>query len=286
MEHITRDKLSRSIFREILTGKVGPHGGVFLDATMIPGDYYAEKIPTEWKLAVGAGVDLTKDMLEVAPSCHYYMGGARIDEKCRTTVKGLFATGECTSGVQGANRLANNGLAEALVFGVVAGGAAAQYVSKTGMPPYKKADLAESLSGLGKYFSRDGRNPMESITNVQTTMYKYVGIVRDEKILQKGMDLLKEFGSYKIDASFGEAWNPKLLHGLSLRNMIMLAQGIAMTANERKESRGAHYRSDYPEINDKQWKANIIVKINNQGQITLRRENVGARGCTSWADTP
>ena len=286
MEHLTRDKLSRSIFREILTGKVGPHGGVFLDATMIPGDYYAEKIPTEWKLAVGAGVDLTKDMLEVAPSCHYYMGGVRIDEKCRTTVKGLFATGECTSGVQGANRLANNGLAEALVFGVIAGEAAAQYTSKTSMPPYKEADLAGRVSGLGEYFSRDGRNPVEILTNVQTTMYKYVGIVRDEKILQKGMDFLKEFGSYKIDASFGETWNPKMLHGLSLRNMIMLAQGIAKAAKERKESRGAHYRSDYPEMNDEQWKANIIVKMDNQDQITLRRENVGARGCTSWDNTP
>lgn len=286
MEHLTRDKLSRSIFREILTGKVGPHGGVFLDATMIPGDYYAEKIPTEWKLAVGAGVDLTKDMLEVAPSCHYYMGGVRIDEKCRTTVKGLFATGECTSGVQGANRLANNGLAEALVFGVIAGEAAAQYASKTSMPPYKEADLAGRVSGLGEYFSRDGRNPVEILTNIQTTMYKYVGIVRDEKILQKGMDFLKEFGSYKIDASFGETWNPKMLHGLSLRNMIMLAQGIAKAAKERKESRGAHYRSDYPEMNDEQWKANIIVKMDNQDQITLRRENVGARGCTSWDNTP
>jgi len=286
MEHITRDKLSKSISREILTGKVGPHGGVFLDATMIPRDYYAEKIPTEWKLAVSAGVDLTKDMLEVAPSCHYYMGGIRIDEKCRASIRGLFAIGECTAGVQGANRLANNGLAEALVFGVVAGEAAAQYASKTGLPPYKETDLARSLSGLGEYFSRDGRNPLEILTNVQTTMYKYVGVIRSEETLQKGMDLLKEFSSYKIDASFGEAWNPKVLHGLSLRNMIMLAQGIAKAAEERKESRGAHYRSDYPEMNDERWKSNIIVKMDEQGQITLRREKVGTRGFTNWDDTP
>ena len=286
MEYLTRDKLSRSIFREILTGKVGPHGGVFLDATMIPGDYYAERMPIEWKLAVSAGVDLTKDMLEVAPSCHYYMGGIRIDEKCKTTIKGLLACGECTSGVHGANRLANNGLAEALVFGVEAGETAAQYVSKTGLPPYKEADLAGRLSELREYFSSDGRNPMEIQTNIQMTMYKYVGVVRNKETLQKGMGLLKEFGSYKIDASFGEAWNPKVLHGISLRNMIMLAQGIAKAAKERKESRGAHYRSDFPEINDEQWKANIIVKMDDQGQITLRRENVGARGCANWDNTP
>lgn len=286
MEYLTRDKLSRSIFKEILTGKVGPHGGVFLDATMIPGDYYAERMPTEWKLAVSAGVDLTKDMLEVAPSCHYYMGGIRIDEKCKTTIKGLLACGECASGVHGANRLANNGLAEALVFGVEAGETAAQYVSKTGLPPYKEVDLAGRLSELREYFSSDGRNPMEIQTNIQTTMYKYVGVVRNKETLQKGMDLLKEFGSYKIDASFGEAWNPKVLHGISLRNMIMLAQGIAKAAKERKESRGAHYRSDFPEINDEQWKANIIVKMDDQGQITLRRENVGARRCANWDNTP
>jgi len=277
MGHLTRDKLSRSIFREILTGKVGSHGGVFLDATMIPGDYYAERMPTEWKLAVNAKVDLTKDMLEVAPSCHYYMGGIRIDEECRTTVKGLFATGECTSGVQGANRLGNNGLAEALVFGVVAGKAAAQYALKTSMTPYKEVDLVGRVSGFGKYFSRDGKNPMEILTNVQKIMYKYVGLVRDKETLQKGMDLLKEFGSYKIDASFGEVWNPKLLHGIFLRNMIILAQGIAGAAIKRNESRGAHYRSDYPEMNDKQWKANIIVKMDDQDQIILWRENIGAK---------
>jgi len=281
MEHLTRDKLSRSIFKEILTGKVGPHGGVFLDATMIPGDYYAERIPTEWKLAVNAKVDLTKDMLEVAPSCHYYMGGIRIDEKCRVSIRGLFAAGECTAGVQGANRLTNNGLAEALVFGVVAGESAAQYALKTGMPPYKEADLAGRLSEIGKYFSKDGKNPLEILTNVQKIMYKYVGLVRDKETLQKGMDLLKEFSSYKIDASFGEAWNPKVLHGISLRNMIMLAQGIAGAANERKESRGAHYRSDYPEMNDEQWKANIIVKMDDQDQIILRRESVGVRECSN-----
>lgn len=285
MEHITRDKLSRSIFREILTGKVGSHGGVFLDATMIPGEYYAKKIPTEWNLAVSAGVDLTKEMLEVAPSCHYYMGGVRIDEKCRTTVKGLFATGECTSGVQGANRLANNGLAEALVFGVIAGEAAGQYASKVGMPPYKEANLTGAVSQIGDYFSRGGKNPLEILKNVQKAMYKYVGVVRDEDSLQKGIDLLKDFGSYKIDASFGETWSPKVLHGVSLRNMIILAQGIANAAKERKESRGAHYRSDYPEINDEQWRANIVVKLNDQGELILRRENVGAGGCTDWDNT-
>lgn len=285
MEFTTRDKLARSIFREILTGKVGPNGGVFLDATMIPGEEYARDIPTEWNLAVSVGIDLTKDMLEIAPSCHYYMGGVRIDERCRTTVRGLFATGECTSGVQGANRLANNGLAEALVFGVVAGESAAQYASKAALPAYRESDLKDMVSRLGGLFDKDGRNPLEVLHDIQKTMTKYVGVVRDEAALSKGIDLLKELGSQKVEGRFGEVWSPIILHGLSLRNMALLGQAIAKAAKERKESRGAHYRSDYPEINDDEWRANIVVKMDDQGNMTLGRQDTGARGCTDWDST-
>jgi succinate dehydrogenase/fumarate reductase flavoprotein subunit len=285
MEFTTRDKLSRSIFREILTGKVGPNGGVFLDATMIPGEEYARDIPTEWNLAVSVGIDLTKDMLEIAPSCHYYMGGVRIDERCRTTVRGLFATGECTSGVQGANRLANNGLAEALVFGVVAGESAAQYASKAAMPTYRESDLMDMVYRMSGLFDKNGKNPLEVLHGIQKTMTKYVGVVRDEAALSKGIDLLKELGSQKIEGCFGEAWSPRILHGLSLRNMAMLGQAIAKAAKERKESRGAHYRSDYPEINDDEWRANIVVKLDDQGNVALRRQDTGARGCTDWVST-
>ncbi len=283
MELTTRDKLSRSIFLEILSGGAGPNGGVFLDATMIPAELYATKIPTEWDLAVSVGLDLTKDLLEIAPSSHYYMGGVRIDEKCRTTIKGLFATGECTSGVQGANRLANNGLAEALVFGVIAGEAAGEYASKVKMiPSYSDIVLKEKIAELQNYFSNDGMNSLEMMKQIQEVMFKCVGVVRNGDNLQKGIELFGEYASYKMNGRFNETWSPEILHGISVRNMITLATGIAKSAIKRKESRGAHYRSDYPELDDKKWRNNIILKMNENGELSLRRENVGARGCTDW----
>lgn len=282
MEKVTRDKLSRSIFKEIQAGKVGPNGGVYLDATMIPGEYYAKNIPTEWKLAVSVGLDLTKEKLEIAPSCHYFMGGVKIDENCRTSVKGLFATGECTSGVQGANRLANNGLAEALVFGVLAGETASQYAFNESLPHYQECDIKDKISQLRSNFKTGGENSLEIVTKVQKAMYKYIGVLRDEDGLKKGNDILKELGSLKIDGNFDEVWSPKILHGISLRNMIMLGKAIAEVSLERKESRGAHYRLDYPETDDEKWRANIVVNVDEQGKMVLRRENVGGRRCMDW----
>lgn len=285
MERITRDKLSQSIFKEIVAGNVGSHDGVFMDATMIPADGYAREIPTEWDLAVSVGVDLTKESLEVAPSAHYYMGGIRVDEKCRTTIPGLFAAGECTAGAQGANRLANNGLAEALVFGVVAGETAGQYAVETKALIYDEASLREQVSRLSEISSSNGENPKDLITGVQRVMTQNVGIVRSQDTLQKAINLLREYRTHKMDVAFGIRWNSKVLQGLSARNMILLGQGIAMAAERRKESRGAHYRSDFPDMDDTRWKANIVVTMDDEGELKLRPRNVDARENANWDGT-
>jgi len=274
MEHLTRDKLSRSIFMEILTGNIGPHGGVYLDATMIPSDYYAEKIPTEWKAARNADIDLTKDLLEVAPSCHYYMGGIKINDECKTNIQGLFAAGECTAGIQGANRLANNGLTEALVFGVLSGKEAGKYALKNKPDMFNQQNLSELESTVRRYFSVDGENPYKIIKKIQNIMYKYVGVIRNEDNLNTAVNQLKELSNYQIKGSFNETWSPSLLAAVSLRNMLLLAHAISFAAKERKESRGAHFRSDYPKIDDAKWKANIIVRLDEEGEFVLRCENI------------
>jgi fumarate reductase (CoM/CoB) subunit A len=282
MEHVTRDKLSQSIFREIMEGNTGPNGGVYMDATMIPGEVYAKEIPSEWNLAVSVGIDLTKDMLEVAPSAHYYMGGIRIDERCKTSVKGLFATGECAAGVQGANRLANSGLGEAVAFGSVAGENAAEYALRFEMPSYSQEDLDRPTGRLAQRFGRDGRQPADIMRDIRKTMTRYVGIVRDQETLEKGLELLDEYDSQRIDIEFGQRWDPKSINGISASNMAVLGKGIALSALERKESRGAHYRADYPMTDDQNWKANVIVTMDTKGHFTTRIEKVGTAKKADW----
>ena len=285
MEHITRDKLSQSIFKEINAGNAGPHRGVFMDATMISGEVYAGEIPSEWNLAKSVGIDLTRERLEVAPSAHYYMGGIRIDDGCRTTLRGLFAAGECCAGVQGANRLANNGLTEALVFGTVAGESAGEFVAGSSLPGYDEKKLRKQISQVKEIFGDSGNAPKDIMTRVQRIMTQNVGIIREAELLQTAIDALQALRRVKIHANFGDRWSPDILHGTTVRNMTLLGQGIAMAARERKESRGAHFRSDYPERDDSRWKANILVKLDDKGKFTLRAEEISAKGNTNWHDT-
>jgi len=270
-EHLTRDKLSQSIYKEILSGNAGPHGGIFMDATMIPEEVYTKKLPTEWKLASRAGINLTQKKLEVAPSAHYYMGGIRIDEKCCTNIRGLFAAGECTAGVQGANRLAGNGLTEALVFGAISGQNAALYAANVQLPQYQKSYVKNQLY-RSKEFSNSGESTGKLKTRIQKILTQHIGVVRQKASLEKGIGLLKEINSIKVNTTYGDKWNSKVLTSLSVQNMLLIGQAIALAALQRKESRGAHYRSDYPDIDNSQWKINLIVKLDEEGKLNISRK--------------
>jgi len=285
MERITRDKLSRFIFREIQSGRTGPHGGVFMDATMIPADIYAKEIPSEWNLALSAGVDLSREKLEVAPSAHYYMGGIRIDDRCRTTLPGLFAAGECCAGVQGANRLADNGISEALVFGQIAGEAAAAHAASARFPAYDKALLDQKVLKITGTFAANSIPPNEILSRIRRLMTRQVGIIREEASLLSAADELEGLRRLRIRTPFGSRWHPDMLRGTSAANMALLAHGIALAALERKESRGAHFRSDYPHRNDAGWKANIVVRIDASGQFKIRIQNPQTEENTHWSGT-
>ncbi|MBW1961467.1 MAG: FAD-binding protein [Deltaproteobacteria bacterium] len=282
MEHVTRDKLSQCIFEEITAGRCGPNGGVFMDATMIAAEVYAREIPSEWHLAKTAGVDLTKEKLEVAPSAHYYMGGIRIDERCRTTVPGLFAAGECCAGAQGANRLANNGLSEALVFGSIAGKNAAEYASKAKISEYREMEFHRRVSQIEACFDKKGSPPSALISSIRQVMTRHVGIVREAKGLKTAVQNLQKLTEAKIAADFGNRWDVSMLQALSARNMLLVAQGIALAACERRESRGAHYRSDYPHMDDSNWRSNIVVTLKDHKRLTSRIEAPGSGGNFIW----
>jgi len=282
MEHITRDKLSQSIFREIQSGRTGIHGGVFMDATMIPGELYAKEVPGEWNLAQSTGIDLTRDRLEVAPSAHYYMGGIRIDDRCRTTLRGLFAAGECCAGVQGANRLADNGLGEALVFGQIAGQSAAAHATESSLPPYEAAALKQKIHRMAEIFTPDGIPPQTLADRIRRIMTRNVGIIREKASLQSAVEALQGLRQHRIRARFGNRWHPDLLWGTSVRNMELLGQGIALAARERKESRGAHFRSDFPHRDDAGWKANLVVRLDDAGEFIIRVDAVHTGGNTHW----
>lgn len=273
-EFLTRDKLSQSIYKEILTGNTSPHGGVFMDSTMISEEVYTKNLPREWEFASRAGINLTQKNIEVAPSAHYHMGGIRIDEKCCTNIRGLFAAGECAAGVHGANRLSNNSLIDALVFGSIAGQNATLYAANLQLPKYQESYIKDQLYRL-KEFSNSVESTGKLKTRIQKIMTQYIGIVRQKISLEKGIRLLEEINLInRINTTFGDKWNTKLLMNLSVQNMLLVGQAIALAALQRKESRGSHYRSDYPDIDNFHWKINLIVKLNEEGKLNISRKAV------------
>lgn len=249
MEKTTRDIMSRAIFTEALEGR-GNEGGVYISYKEIPEDILKTKYSKELAFFLSKGIDLTKENLLVKPSCHFFMGGLKINEKCETNVKGLYACGEVAGGTHGANRLAGNALAEALVFGEIAGKEAAEFATKN---EFEYLDAETYIDSLPKI----GENSVEKelIKQIKDIVWRYLGIIRNEDGIKTA---IKEIS--QIKSNFENIKVTKnLLDYIRLRNIIFVAEAISIAALERKESRGAHYRSDYPNENN-EWKKAILIK--------------------------
>ena len=268
MELSSRDIVARAINSEVSAGRGSPHGGVFLDITHRKPEYIKTKLPSMYEQFLKlAKVDITKQPMEVAPTIHYIMGGVRVDaESGASSVAGLFAAGEVAAGLHGANRLGGNSLSDLLVFGKRAGeGAAAAAKSATSAAGIDETDVKDAIAELMAPFDRPaGESPYKLQAEIQDVMSRRAPIIRDANELAKGLeeivDLKARVASCGTGGSTSLAFNPGWHTAIDLRSMLVNAEALLRSAVERRESRGAHARSDFPKLDDALGEVNFIVE--------------------------
>ena len=249
---MTRDRLARAIFLEISEGR-GVDGGIIMDLSAIHPENM-EKAIRQLPFAPPAG----KKHLIVAPTCHFFMGGVKINERGETGREGLWAAGEVCSGVHGANRLGANALAEVFAFGTIAGREAAAWITKGTSAPPEPENLNEALDDLKSLASSPGRWSEKKLRGeMKKAMWLHASIIREEKGLK---ETLGEIPSMHQNLSSIKVADPRELHWkIELRNMLLVSEMVCRAALMREESRGAHFRSDYPRENDRDWLRNIYI---------------------------
>jgi succinate dehydrogenase / fumarate reductase flavoprotein subunit len=278
-ELLPRDEVARSINSEVKAGRGSPHGGVFLDiASRRPAEEILRKLPSMYhQFKELADVDITKEPMEVGPTCHYMMGGVEVDPDSQAAlVPGLFAVGEASGGMHGSNRLGGNSLSDLLVFGRRAGAGAAEYVDGlAGARPAANAvavnaAVAEALAPLER---TGGENPYEVHTALQQTMNDLVGIIRQEEEIKAALAELEKLRerAAQVSVAGGRAYNPGWHLALDLRNMLLVCYCIAQAALERQESRGGHTRDDYPAMSPTWRKVNLVCSLAD-GRVGLRQQ--------------
>ena len=274
MELSSRDIVARAINSEVGAGRGSPHGGVFLDITHRKPEYIKSKLPSMYEQFLKlAKVDITMQPMEVAPTIHYIMGGVRVDaETGASTLPGLFAAGEVAAGLHGANRLGGNSLSDLLVFGKRAGEAAASasHATKAGKLDEREIDaaVAELMAPLDR---PAGENPYKLQAEIQDAMSKHAPIVRDAAGLEAGLAAILEIGARAKSCGTGGSgtpvFNPGWHTAIDLRSMLVNAEALLRSAIERKESRGAHARSDYPKLDDALGEVNFVVEKDPGGMV-------------------
>jgi succinate dehydrogenase / fumarate reductase, flavoprotein subunit len=275
---LPRDEVARAINAEVKAGRGTPHGGVFLDiASRRSADYIQKRLPSMYhQFKELAGVDITKEAMEVGPTCHYIMGGVRVDgETTATTVPGLFAAGEVAAGLHGANRLGGNSLSDLLVFGRRAGVYAAEYAKKfSGRLAVGEDQIgAMGQALLAPFNGKGGENPYTIHMELQDCMQSLVGIIRTESELKKALDVIARLKERtgRVTVEGNRQYNPGWHLALDLRTMLAVAEACTLSALERKESRGGHTRDDYPKTDANLGKINIVTRRMN-GELKLSHE--------------
>jgi len=270
MELSTRDVVARAIYTEVKEGRGTERGGVLLDVSHLKADEVKKKLPSMYDQFLElAGVDITREPMEVGPTCHYAMGGIRIDaETGASSVPGLFATGECSGGMNGANRLGGNSLSDLLVFGKRTGEGAATYARGAGAPQVSEAQVDASIDDLNAYLAdTGGEDPYQLEAELQETMQGLVGIFRDEAGLVEAISKLEELERRAGNARAvgGRAFNPAWNLCRDLRSLVTCSQAIARAGLLRRESRGAHSRLDFPAFDDYWGGHNVVVRKEGDG---------------------
>jgi succinate dehydrogenase / fumarate reductase flavoprotein subunit len=280
-ELLTRDHVARCIMREVKAGRGTPHGGVYLDISWIKEkipnapEHIKKKLPSMYhQFKQLADIDITKEPMEVGPTTHYIMGGVRVDADSQmSTVPGLFAAGECAAGINGANRLGGNSLSDLLVFGKRAGEFAAKYAAshQTGTIDASQADEAARLALEPFERGASGEGPYQIQYALQETMQDLVGIVRTESEMQRALTCIEALRARASRVGVGghREYNPGWHAALDLRNLLTVSEAITRSALARKESRGGHFRDDYPDKNPHYATFNHIVRKGRDGRMEI-----------------
>jgi succinate dehydrogenase / fumarate reductase flavoprotein subunit len=285
-ELLTRDHVARCIVREIKEGRGSPHGGVYLDIAWIkeklPNSvaHIRKKLPSMYhQFKELAGVDITAETMEVGPTTHYVMGGIRVDgDSQMSTVPGLFAAGECAAGLHGANRLGGNSLSDLLVFGQRAGEYAAKFAKEQGAGTLDNEQVNDAVQWALTPFERNGsgENPYTIQRDLQDLMQEKVGIVRNEKEMGEAVDAIQKLKERAANAAppGNREYNPGWHTALDLDNLLMVAEAVARSGLNRKESRGAHFREDCegkdPALGDR----NTVVRQAADGSMDVMYEPI------------
>jgi succinate dehydrogenase/fumarate reductase flavoprotein subunit len=266
-ERATRDVVSRSSYIEIMAGRGTPHGGVWIDARHMGEKFLLDNFPGMVERCADNGFDLLHDRVEVSPSAHFQMGGLHIDTECRTTLEGLFAAGEDAAGVHGANRLGGNGVADSIVFGAHAGDVMSQALPAPVIQQVSAAALREMCAKWSAPLQRaGGEHPNTLRRTIEHLMWQKVGLVRNGADLHSAIDELAALGdrAERQGANPITAFNLEWNEALDVMNICLNAQLVTRGALLREESRGSHFRSDFPKSNP-EWLKRIVQKKNGDG---------------------
>jgi succinate dehydrogenase/fumarate reductase flavoprotein subunit len=264
LELSTRDRVARAIYTEIKEGRSGPHGGIFADMTYQEPGFIARMQPALYQTYQKIGVNPEKDYLEVAPTCHFFMGGVKVDQNWQSTVPGLFAAGENVAGVHGANRLSQNALAELLVSGSRAGKSAANFAAGANRAPVDPKEARVVAEPAFRMLSREkGIRPIALRNRLRRLMWEKVAVFRTEPDLKSTLRDLEEMRNDLERQALSlksRHFNQELTEGLENYSLVQVAQCVTEAALRRTESRGAHYRHDYPEADNRNWLKHLVIR--------------------------
>lgn len=261
-ERATRDVVSRSSFMEITAGRGTPNGGVFIDASVMGPNFVKKNFPGMVERCRDYGFDLANERVEVSPTAHFFMGGARIDTRCLTDLDGLYVAGEDAGGVHGANRLGGNGIADSTVFGGIAGDSMAHDVIARELAPFDERQVEELIKQTEAPFGREGVDLYPLRETLRLSNWEKLGIIREEKGLLEGLQIIQELQEKmnRVGVAGGKACNILWNDWLNMRNLLDVSAIVGQSALKRQESRGAHYRNDFPKKNNKEYLKNFFIK--------------------------
>ncbi|HEY4416472.1 MAG TPA: fumarate reductase/succinate dehydrogenase flavoprotein subunit [Verrucomicrobiae bacterium] len=289
-ELLTRDHVARCINREVKAGRGSPHGGVFLDISWIKEkmsnapEHIKKKLPSMYHQFMQlANLDITKEPMEVGPTTHYAMGGIRVNGDTQATnIPGLFAAGECAAGLHGANRLGGNSLSDLLVFGKRAGEHAAKFAKENAAGNVSDAQIEAAMREAVEPFERPAgsanEGPYQVQYDLQNMMQELVGIVRLQNEMERALDGIQKLKARaaKVAVQGHREYNPGWHTAIDLKHLLTISEAITLCSLDRKESRGGHFREDFPNKDPEAQKYNSIIYKAPDGSMKLRREAIPA----------